>query len=488
MKKKYIQLGAVALLLAAMIGALVLLRSAPENTEPEAAPPEDAIYVGSGDVPFNRIEITNPSGTYELVTNPDDPEGGLVVKGWEKLSLDTYNLGLVSSSAKEMAVKEVIAENVTADELKTFGLDNPRAQVKIDYETGGPGIILFGDNAPGGEGVYVMVQGDSTIFLIMPSLAEPFMKPAVAYVNKTVTSTDPNYNGFDRITLSGTDYPAPIIIERTPETTLEVSGMSFGTHSITSPVEAGMDSQRGLEPLNSVYGLLAYDVVAVAEEGSETVASYGLDNPRAVISVAGSADQPEMTFTLRVSETDGNGNVRVMKGGSPVIYEMPEASLPWLGLTLFDYMEHMPLLPNIDTVSSVKVTVPGKTYVFTLTGESDELKVSLDGAELGEVAKEDGSVIDGTKNFRQYYQTLISATYEEETDQAPSEGAGPVVKIEYSYRSGGSDSVSFYTGPTRRAFMSVNGGTYYLTTSAYVDRVIEDTEKIASGKFVKSYY
>lgn len=490
MKKKYIQLGAVAILLIAMIAVLVILRNAPapSSDEPSSSSSAEAVFVIGGDEAAATLQIDiegEETGTFSIISDVrGDAAPGYTIKGWEELSLDSYALASAASNASAMTAKIIVAENADSEKLKEYGLDKPRSTAQIKYADNTGATVLFGGIAPSGEGVYVCRDGDNTVYLLSPQVAEPFLMPDVAYINKTVTEADAESKSFDKLILTGTDYPEPIVIERSPETTQEISNMLLGTHRISSPLNAGISS-ISLEPLATIYGLAATDVVVV-DDSAATLEKYGLKEPAAVAAVTG--PDPQLTFTLKISKPDDDGNIYFSKNGSPVIYQAPASIMPWLGMTLFDFMEKMAILPPIDSISQVKVTIPGKTYLFKLDGEGDELVVMLNGKKLPNVIKANGDKATGASNFRQYYQSLISASYTEETQEQPPEDAVPVLQFEYSYRDGKNpDVVNFYTGPTRRAFMSLNGGAAYFTHSVYVDRIIEDSAKIERGEAIKSY-
>lgn len=519
MKKKYIQLGVVALVLAIMAGALVLLRREPAAEAVPETPAAEIIYIYGGaeteTTAPKQIDIHNESGdiTIDNITPADAPPAvtaELTLRGLENLSLDTFGLSQAASNARAMRAKEVISENATADELKTFGLENPRASITVHLQNGDKPVVLFGDSAPGGEGVYVKPENGSTIYLIADSTAAPYFKPATAYVNKTITATDPEFSGFDKVTLSGTNYPETLVIERTPETEISGAGVTLNTHSFTSPIRRGLDSQRGLEPLTSVYGLMANDVVAV-DDSDAALEKYGLKEPATVISVV--SGTPELTFTLRISNPAENGEVRLIKDGSKVIYELSPSALPFLNKTLFEMMDKMVIVPNIQTVSKVILTTPEKSYEFVLTQEDEgrKLDVTANGAPLPNVTDENGKEVTGGENFRKLYQTIIACRYEEpmvevdasedtsadETDEPEEIGedepelvpdAAFLASIEYVYNNGrASDVVSFYEGPPRRTEIRLNGEGDYYGQSIYLDRLLEDTEKVVNGIAVKTY-
>lgn len=505
MKKKYIQLGIIAFVLLALTGALLLIRNAPEVSEPEPEPAETGATIYGEIVNPRQVDIHNEYGdiTIDNLAQDGTSTSELTIRGWENLSLDNYRLSQVISNAKSMRAKEIISENATTEELKTFGLDAPRASLTVHFQNDTP-VILFGSNAPGGEGVYVMLENETKIYLISDTTALPFFSPATAFVNKTITATDPEFKGFEKITLSGANYPETIVIESTPEDEVEAAGITLYTHAITSPIRRGIDSQRGLEPLNSVYGLLANNVVAV-DDSPEVLKKYGLDNPAAIVSVVG--DTPEMTFTLKISEADEFGEIHLIKDNSKVIYELSPFVLPFLQLSLFDMMDRVVKIPNIDNIHSVTVGTEDNGYhIFEITHEDDgkKLSVTVDGKPLPDAVDEDGNTVEAGENFRKFYQTMIICRYDEpipetetgnstattEPDAAATEAATstaattadtdvtvaesdtadnnvvtsevdfiepPELKskrigaIKYNYNNGmGSDIVYFYEGPPRK--------------------------------------
>ncbi len=488
MKKKYIQLGVVVLLLVGMVAAYLLLKKTPAPAEVASSKAETLYVIGSPDSePATQIDVKNEYGTYSIVAQKNADKLEPTIKGLEKFSLDTYGLGTAWESAKALVAKQVVTENATADDLATYGLNSPRASALITRADNSKATVLFGGDAPGGAGMYTKLESDAKVYLVASAIAEPYFRPNYAYVNKTISATDPEFKGFDKITFSGTNYPEQIVIERTPEKAKEAGGMMLNTHGITSPIVSGTDSQKGLEPLATLYGLLANEVVAVTDDAA-TLAKYGLTDPPTVVSVVGAEGNPEMTFKLRISAPDPAGEVYLIKDSTPIIYKLSASALPWLPLKLFDYMEKMALIPHIDTVSEVKVTLPDKTYVYKLNGTGDDLKVQLDGKDLTDVKKENGDVVEAVKNFKQFYQYLISASYDSPTDETIPTGAKPIVEIQYSYNNGHSpETLRFFAGPTRKVFMQLNSEKPYFTQQLYVDTLIENAAKMANGEVVKAY-
>ena len=373
MKKKNIRILAAAAVLAGLIGALLWLRATPEAEE--SLPETEKTYVtGAPDGPAPvELHITNEHGDYVIVNKtPDEDRPELTIESWENFSLDSFALNGAFNAARSMEAKQVISENPESAELAAFGLQSPRSTVAVTSKGGAKTEILIGSDAPGGEGAYVKLKDSPAIYLVNPSMANPFTRPATDYINRAVTEAGADFEMFDRLVISGSLYPEPIVIERSPDTQLEAGGMVFGTHRITAPLEAGV-SMNGMEILQALYGITAEHVEAVGDD-VDTLKEFGLHEPDMSIDVTGPGDG--YTFTLRVSRGAGSQNghgehIHLMKSGAPIIYGFHDGALPWFEAELFDLMDRTPMMPFIDTVSRVTVRTPETAYVFDISGEGN---------------------------------------------------------------------------------------------------------------------
>lgn len=486
MKKKIIQLSAVAVLLCALIAALVILQKqpAPEAEQSPSSAAEKIYLIGGAEKKsVAEVSIENESGGFtvkNLKAGEESPQ--YTVAGRESLPLDSYTLGSTGSNAAAFWAQELIAENPTAEQLKEYGLDKPRAKIAVKLDAGGGVANLeIGGASPGGDGAYVRVSGNAVVYLCAKMVTDPFLKPETDYVSKRLVGGSPQESTFKRLTLSGSDYPEPVVIVETPETATEVGGMMLGTHSIQEPFVADIDSTRGMEPLSALFGLTASGTAAIGDD-AETLAKYGLDNPNAVVEMVTDLEDVG-SFKISFAKS-ADGTVYAHKNGVAAVYIVDASSLPWMGLSAFDMRGKMIILPFIDSVSAVEVETRDGRYTFFLSGEGDEMVVNQPG----------GEPIDA-KNFRQFYQTMIAASYSEEVPpdaETPGEKPEekPILQFTYSYRDGGKqpDTVQFFEGPPRRVYVRLNDGPYYLAQSIYVDRVLTDVKLVEEGQPVKSYY
>jgi hypothetical protein len=336
-----------------------------------------------------------------------------------------------------------------------------------------------GNDVPDGAGIYVRLEGSPAVYQAGKWDAESFFQGVFDFVDKEISPQlpDDGYGGFEfgEIVLGGTvrqDGPVRIIHEVQEETQ---PGRLKNDYRISGPADASLNLDKGYTMLKSIPGLSADQAVARIA-GKEDLALYGLDRPYSTASVSGTLGQGLGGFGLLVSKPDAGGNVYVCREGGELVYQAAASKIPWLETTWWDLMDRMIILPFIDDVAQVEVNSPQRRVSFSLTGEGDDLKVVVQGIELD------------VKFFRSYYQTLLSAVYDEFTEEKIPPGAQSVMEIVYRYRDGRPlNRVTFYPASSRRVFTSLNGGRPFYTYAAYITKVQADLDRLLEGQKVIPY-
>jgi hypothetical protein len=535
MTKKIIGL-VVALVLVLGLGGVLYLLNRQEETAPGENSAADAIYVvGSAtSSPTKSVTVTNAQGGFTV--NVENADGAYADKvfalaGMETLPAVRTKLSPVVVNSGALAAKSLVSEDPT--DLALYGLDDPAVAVKSTLNDGTNLTFSIGDLAPGGEGYYVTADFVKTYLVVSSSLTNFFYRD-LDFMDTTITAGDPTTDSFEEVTLSGTVRPEPIVIGRIANPGEGV----YITHQIKSPARMDMDTTFALKAIQSVYGLVADEVVAVAETDA-VLEQYGLKEPYSTIKVTPPDDLEMDAFTLSASQPDESGNVYLRHGGTKLVYRVAASTLKWLDVQVQELMIKLAIMPAIATLSKVTVQTEDESYAFTLSGEDDALAVSYNGKDLP------------TDIFRDFYQNLIAASYEsvaevpsstttdsgesssaesssedssseesssedssgeesssedssaEETSgeesspdagtQSPTEsivaGLKPILTYTYTYKdtSRSPDVVRFYPGPARKAYIVVNDGIVYITPITYLDKILADLPKIAAGESVAAY-
>jgi hypothetical protein len=475
--KKIIFIMVMTLALAALGGALFVLSREPPA--PPAAVSEE-VYIfrayESGDAAAEGpatvlVAVENGAGVYTLI--PGDPP---VISGFEGLTLDAYSLNRILNTVTKLVSRGLVTEN--AADFSVFGLDPPRARIVVRTRRDGDQVILIGSDAPDGSNVYIKKAEAPAVYLAPVTDISLCLKGPLDFVDTGITPSPEKENGissFEKMTLGGAvrgDAPVTIVKEDPAEKS-GPPGFMASPYRITSPVDAGLSLDRGLPSLESVFGLRASKAAALIS-GAADLGPFGLAEPWSTMAVSGIPGQED--FSLRVSAPDGSGNVFIQREGIPLIYRAPASSLPWLELSWFDLMDKLILIPFIDRVAAVEIKTPERTVLFSLSGEGDNLQVKA------------GDTAIDTAVFRTYYQTLLTAMYDEYADLSPPSLSAPFLEIVSHYRDGrAADTIGFYRAASRRILTSLNRGRPFYTFAAYADKVIADLDLVLKGSKVRSY-
>lgn len=462
----------VLIAVAALLGGLTfwLSREAPAAAAPSAAF-EPPAYITEGAV--RAVAVRNAEGAFTLYAGQEEP----VIAGMEGFPLDTAALASLLSRLSRLR-SEGLLEDIPSRE--PFGLDNPRAVLSIEFEDGTRRELLIGNDAPDGRNIYVDAGEAGTVRLAASYDLRDFLRRDLDFVDKAVSPAPPDSQGeaplFEGIELGGQ------VRGREPVTVVyrEQTGggiLVASPYRITSPIDAGLHSERGMKVLEALFGLQADGVAALSPDAA-ALARYGLDRPYSTARVWGTLGNGLGGFSLRASAPDGEGRVYLMRDGLDVVFTVQASQLPWLDRGFFDLMERMIILPHIDRVAAVDIVRQGAgTVTFALSGEGDELTVTSG-----------GTTVD-TAIFRTFYQTLLSAMYDEYHDAPLPADAAPQAEIVYRYREAGKtpDRVSFYAGASRRLLVSLNGGRPFFVYAAYLDKALADCALVLEGKKVLPY-
>jgi hypothetical protein len=475
--KKIIFIAVMVVLLASLGVVLTVLNR--EEPKPSALSTfqDDSEYIidvnGEDGQGLVSVTIKNSAGEFTVLEG-DTP----LVAGYEDYPIDTYALYRILNVSGRFLSFGLVTDEETA--LAPFGLENPRAEVRIKPVRGSEILLYIGAAAPDGYSVYVKTGGSPSIYLASLRDTEAYLQGIFDFMDKELSPTpvDDGAGGFlfDWIVFGGAVRQGEEVIAFIQENDEDDPlGQHRTTARIGGPINARLNMDKGYTMLRSIFGLNASRVAGIIS-GSSDLAKWGLDTPWSTVAASGAFEQGLDGFGLRVSKPDAAGKVYVLRDGVDLVYEADASQLPWLETSWFDLMDKVIIYPFIDLLSSVEVRTPNQTVSFSFSGEGENLTVNAQGL----------SVI--TANFRVYYQTLMMAKYDEISSEKPAPGAKPVLEIVYNYRADRpADTVSFYSTVSRRVLTSFNNGRFFYTFGAFVDKVIADLDQILAGRRVSPY-
>jgi hypothetical protein len=442
--------------------SLLLLGREPAIAELEPIPEEYIFIAADSENEIKYITVLNSHGEYTIRAG-DNP----VIIGYENFPINFFNFFHILNASWRLSSWGLITDDTT--NLPDFGLDPPQAQVFIQTVNGQTVTLLVGSSAPGGN-IYVKLQDNRQIHLASFFDAGIFLRSFYELMDTAITpGIQRNHEGmfiFDRIILGGEVREAITIVNSDPTHTIQAYVIS--PCQIISPVNAAVSIEQ-VHLLESLFGLHGDKVVGRSEE----LVYFGLAQPWSTAEVFTAAGN----FRVLVSKPDNTGMVFIHRQGSPLIYETYDFNLPWLEVSYFDLMNRMVHLPFIDNVASVEIKAQERTVSFFLSGEGNAMTVRA------------GTIDIDPRNFRVFYQNLVSARFDEYAGIPAALLPPPFLEIVYHYRdsSRSSDTVSFHEASGRRVLTSLNRGRAHFTLITFTDRILSDLELVLTGQPVRSY-
>jgi len=201
-------------------------------------------------------------------------------------------LGSLSSAKRERAL-----EAVSGDDLKTYGLEDPKIRIKLDAD-GESKTLLIGNKDFSGSKLYVQLEGSKDVLVTSTSLETSVNKPTVDWRSKDALK-------FDRAKVEQLE------IHR-PAGDLDLSKRD-GNWVMTAPEEGAVDETKVTSLLSTLEFAKA---VRFVEEQPSDLAQYGLDKP--AVSVRLRAVGSETWQELDLGKQDGENYFAHSSDRSPV--------------------------------------------------------------------------------------------------------------------------------------------------------------------------
>lgn len=430
---------------------------------------------------IESIEVKNAE-EYTLVRNAED---AWVIEELEDLPGIKSSYTLLASSISTVVGRQTVDENPS--DLSQFGLDNPASVVTAVMKDGSRHTVEVGNEAPGGGGyTYLKLAGEPAVYTVNTSDVARMLQVRTDYISTDIfdltdTSTTPTVLG---CIFGGTSRAEEMVLEP-----LDVSSGSYSrvdsrtgysSHQITSPRNRDTNTTVFTSVSESVFSTVVNEIVAY-HVTDEQIAEYGLDDPYTTLKMSYTEDSESTErINYRASEMDENGNFYLMAGDVPVIYRASivagEYPYNWHNIQYEQLASRLFILPNINDVAAITVKTTDGSYRFELN-KLDEKKQSYHYGDT-EISE---SV------FKKFYQVLIGATSEKLiTSDEGLNLTSPLLTCTFEYVDADhqKDVISYYKGPTRYAYVSVNGEVEFTTRDVYIDKVYGDIPKVINNEEV----
>ena len=499
-KTLLIIIGAVVLI-AILVVVLILVIKAPGSSTEESTPAELTLDVNSDGVheasvgldengvlskdgagtlleyataDIKKINIENENGSFTVISNTPEGEATVyTIEGFEDYDLES---GVADEIATHSATIEFLRVIKTDADPADYGLDKPRATVKVWYNDDTSAILRVGNDAAGEAGTYMSFGTANTVYLVNSDNVSSYLFNINDFISLSITETNEDTENaeFSTLTISGTRYDEPITLVPNTDEALEAS------YLVTAPVSTIANAIEANDIAGNVRGLYADSVICV-NPSADHLATYGLSEPYATVK----ASYPDTDITLHASAPDDNGVVNLYNPDKNVIYTIQLAAVSWAKTNIDLLMPENPLPAKARCVSSIDFSDSSNDYSLELTTTSETITDESGSEQESYIttASYKGKEQD-TDNFNTFFQNLQAIK-----NQGKAEGSGKdlVMSVKLTYTTDRSpDTLYVYTSDKTNYILKLNDCVIGTASKSYIDNLIEGVHNLVGGKTVDS--
>lgn len=433
---------------------------------------------------ISGIHVENADGSFTIEAHTHEGEATeYTIKGYEGLPLEP---GIPDDVANDAAALQFQTIAGVGKNPADFGLEEPRATVWVSYTDGTSARINVGSEAPSSAGVYLSFGDAGTVYLVDSEAVDSFFYRPADFISLEVTDAADSVENaaFRRITLKGSRYPQPIVLE--PNTDQAVNYY----YQMTSPNRMFTDAVMSGDIAGSIRDIRAENVIAVNDgsEDAETFLSHFGLNGEGYAEVT--AEYPDATIRLRASAPDGEGYVYLVnlddpKIGKRVVYQIQIGAVSWASASLDRLTPDTILSVSRTAIGNITASADGKTYSIDVDTRTQT--VETDTGDTEEVTTTEAYYNDkllGDDSFTILQQNLSGMP--NDGPAADADGTA-LLEIRYTYTTGRAPDVLRITDVgTKEAAVTLNGSPVGTTPMSYVSTLIENLHDIDAGSVPKS--
>lgn len=431
---------------------------------------------------IDYLQVINEYGDYKVRRDADN---NIFIEGREGAPLLPYSsVGLYESVKRIMC--DLSIENGT-DHLEYYGLDNPRATIRVSMKDGSETVFHVGNEEPTGSGYYIRMDGSKDIYLVGSFYAERYLSDFLRYYDKQICEWF-DITEFEYIDIKKSD-GSEIYVRVTNESESQVLSY-IGGYVMEQPFLFGADSTP-IQDMVTLMCDLEADNVVCDYVNDESLIEYGFDNPTTVeikmnldttsqmletqdenpfYKMTEDGSPYPLTIRYTLGKTIDN-TVYVMVNDAPVIYAVKSSAFSYIDKPLYQYCQKFVGLEYLNNLTALDVSFDGNTYHFIIKDP--------DAGEDMEV-KENNILLD-SNNFRSFYSTIVSITHNGiETDPQTE----PILSIVYYINDNSTMTLDFLpcNDSARKMFIRVNGEGRFFCYVTKVEKIKSDLAKLLNGE------
>lgn len=408
----------ILLLLAAAIGAgiyfLEIKPGKPRDEKPEESKPAFA---------FKREDIDSISLTREGETvTIEDKDGKWAITQPLAAQANQSTVDSLVSSITSAKIERSLTPS--ADEMKSFGLEEPAVTIEIKLKGGERQTLKLGAKDFSGLSAYAQF-GDSKDVALVPAAV--------------LTSADKSLGDLrDKAILGVSQFDIKSLLI-TNEHGLMTLAKDAGEWVLKKPFEAGTATTEINAFLNEITSAQADDFVS---EKSDDLAKYGLDSPKITLT-AQLNDGSEKTLSVGVKDENHYAKVSTR----PEIIKISSSFYEKLNIKASELRNKDIFKLDRDNLSKIEIKNPNLTLVAEKTGDKWTIKEPAD--------KKDKDAPPA--RIINPFDTKAEEILDSPSADVKSKLAKPAVEAKLTYKDGKTIEVKVSSGDAESAYVSIKG-------------------------------
>ncbi len=269
---------------------------------------------------------------------------------------DESTISHLLTTLNSSEVKRTVEEKPSTEDLKNFGLDNPKIKVSITLKKNNPPLSLaVGGKTPVGNSAYVRGGIEPGVLLTNASLASTLVKKLYDFRDKKIIEF--NRDAAKRFVLKGAKGEF-VLLKKDKDWFIEKP----------KPYRADQAEVQGI--LSTIHNMSAQDF---PEESSSDLRKYGLEKPRLRVTLFSGEDN-EQREILFGHKKEGKDEVYLIVDSKGTVYTVYESVFKELNKDLAALGDKEILSFSQDQVTKLRISTPKESWVLT-KGEKEEWKV-----------------------------------------------------------------------------------------------------------------
>ena len=466
---KPVLIAAIACLIVA--GALFAVMKFMPNEAEEITPTNKAedsmlMIIQKSATSVQRVEVKTDFGESFSIDYSLDDTGSTVATlhgGDKNLAYDQKGLTDLTGYVGFLAAIQEIPDAKD----KEFGFDKPQREINVSYTDGEKITLLFGKDAPSGDGIYVKREDTGVVYLIGGSSEEMLMKTLNDYRVFTLFGPYEETTDIRKVT-----------IEREGEDKLDVEakGKEVSTseetavaqYEIKSPTQADV-SNDALET-SLLKPLIAIASETLVEDNPKDLAKYGLDHPVRV--EFDDSDGKTVSFLIG-SDAENGGTYVMLDGANSVV--LTKEPIPFVNVDYTDLMLKLIFLHNMDTVSSVQYQMDDGTVNTFIINSTDPANATFNGAEMS------------ADNMSNLFLLTVRFTLQGKLDSSMKYGA-PKLTVNMKLKNGSTTTLQLCEINDRHYAAIIDGTARYYVNVNQVNELITAFDTLKSGGTIPAMF